>query len=47
MLNHVYFFFRINQTDTSIGLDYPGLYLFYAYQGHQLPQLFYQTTMNL
>ena len=46
MLNHIYWFFYINQTDTSIELDYPELQSFYASQGHQFTQLFYQTVMN-
>ena len=45
MLNHIYWFFYINQYDTSIELDYPELQPFYASQGHQLPQSFYQTAM--
>ena len=43
MLNDIYFFFNMNQTDTSIEPDYPELQPFYASQGHRLPQLFYQT----
>ena len=46
MLNHIYCFFYMNQTYTSIELDYPKLQHLYAYQGQQLPQLFYQTAMN-
>ena len=46
MLNDIYCFFNINQTDTSIESDYPELQPFYASQGHQFPQIFYQTAMN-
>ena len=35
------------QTDTSTELDYSEQQPFYGSQGHQLPQIFYQTAMNL
>ena len=46
MLNHIYWLFYINRTDTSIEVDYPELQPSYNSQCHQLPQLFYQTAMN-